>query len=63
MNTSIKHYVTSFENLYEGEPWFGRSMTSILKEISPSKAYQKNSREQHSIYEFFNICWRGENFL
>ena len=60
MNTSIKHYVTSFQNLYEGEPWFGRSMTSILQEVAPSKAYQKNSKEQHSIYEILQhmLAWR-----
>jgi uncharacterized damage-inducible protein DinB len=60
MNTSIKHYVTSFENLYEGEPWFGRSMKSILQEVSPSKAYKKSSKEQHSIYEILQhiLAWR-----
>jgi len=60
MNTNIKHYVSSFENLYEGEPWFGRSMTSILEEVSPSKAYKKATKEQHSIYEILQhvLAWR-----
>jgi hypothetical protein len=42
MNTSIKHYVTSFENLYDGEPWYGKSIMSIVKEVSPSRAYKKS---------------------
>jgi len=60
MNATIKHYVTAFENLYEGEPWFGRSMMSILKEIPPSKAYKKSGDESHSIYEILQhmLVWR-----
>jgi uncharacterized damage-inducible protein DinB len=60
MNIGIKHYVTSFESLYEGEPWFGRSMTAILKEIAPSQAYKKSADGQHSIYEILQhvLAWR-----
>ncbi len=60
MHTTIKHYVNAFENLYEGEPWYGRSITSIVKEVSPSRAYKKSSDGQHSIYEILQhmLAWR-----
>ena len=60
MNKKIEHYVSAFENLYEGEPWFGRSMMSILKEVSPSRAYSKSSEQRHSIFEVLQhmLAWR-----
>ena len=60
MHTTIKHYVNAFENLYEGEPWYGRSITSIVKEVAPSRVYKKSSDGQHSIYEILQhmLAWR-----
>jgi len=60
MNETIQRYVTSFENLYEGEPWFGRSMMSILREVPPSRAYKKSGDGSHSIYEILQhmVAWR-----
>jgi len=60
MHKKIEHYITAFENLYEGEPWFGRSLTAILKEVPPSKAYSKSSDTQHSIFEILQhmLAWR-----
>jgi uncharacterized damage-inducible protein DinB len=60
MNTNIKYYVTSFENLYDGEPWYGKSIMSIVKEVSPSRVYKKSADGQHSIYEILQhmIAWR-----
>lgn len=60
MKQNIQHYVSSFESLYEGEPWFGRSITSIVKEIPPSQAFKKNSTSSHSIYEIVGhmLAWR-----
>ena len=60
MKENIQHYVSSFEDLYEGEPWFGRSMTSIIREISPTQAFKKNGPTSHSIYEVVAhmLAWR-----
>jgi uncharacterized damage-inducible protein DinB len=60
MHTTIKHYVNAFENLYDGEPWYGKSIMSIIKEVAPSKAYKKSSDSQHSIYEILHhmLAWR-----
>src|SRR4051812_23275408 len=60
MKANIQHYVSSFESLYEGEPWFGRSITSIVSEIQPSQAFKKNAPTSHSIYEIIAhmLSWR-----
>ncbi len=46
-------------NSYEGDPWFGRNISSILSEIDDSKAFVKPSG-QHSIVELIwhMIKWR-----
>jgi uncharacterized damage-inducible protein DinB len=60
MNNSINQYIHSFQTVYEGEPWYGRSIISILKTIPPSRAYRKSNNEQHSIYEIVEhlLAWR-----
>ena len=46
-------------DIYEGDPWFGRNISSILLEIDESKAFVKPSG-QHSIVELIwhMINWR-----
>ena len=60
MKANIQHYVSSFENLYEGEPWYGRSIVSIVREVPPTQAFKKNSATSHSIYEIVGhmLAWR-----
>jgi uncharacterized damage-inducible protein DinB len=60
MKANIQHYVSSFESLYEGEPWYGRSIVSIVKEVQPTQAFKKNSPTSHSIYEIVGhmLAWR-----
>ena len=60
MQPSMQNYVTSFQNLYDGEPWYGRSIVSIVREIAPTQAFKKNSPTSHSIYEIVAhmLAWR-----
>jgi len=60
MKTNIQHYVGSFESLYNGEPWYGRSISSIVKEIPPTEVFRKPSPNSHSIYEIVGhmLAWR-----
>src|SRR5690349_8522616 len=61
MKSNIQYYVSSFEDLYEGEPWYGRSIVSIVREIAPTQAFKKNSPTSHSIYEIVGhmLAWRN----
>src|SRR6478609_2915650 len=60
MKANIQYYVSSFENLYEGEPWYGRSIVSIVSEIPPTQAFKKSTPTSHSIYEIVGhmLAWR-----
>lgn len=60
-NQKIKYYSNRIETILNGEPWFGRSVFSILPEIHPAEAYQKpNAKENaHSLIDllYHIITW------
>lgn len=60
MNSEIKNYVTDFETLYNGEPWYGRSLTAILGDVDPVDVFKKPGAAAHSIYEIAHhmYVWR-----
>jgi len=59
MNSEINHIIDQLKDVYEGDPWFGRSIKSILSDIDESIAFQKQNGE-HSILELLwhMINWR-----
>src|SRR5215212_4615821 len=59
MNTEILKIAEQLKDAYDGEPWFGRSVQSLLKDINESLVYEK-PKDQHSILELLwhIILWR-----
>ncbi len=59
MNTEIAFITRQLKDAYEGDPWFGRSVTSILADTTETTAFQKLNG-QHSIVEILwhIITWR-----
>ena len=59
MNNELKMYAAQLNENFAGEPWFGRNIQAILKEINEDIAYQKPNG-QHSILEllYHMINWR-----
>ena len=59
MNKEILRIVDQLNDVYEGDPWFGRSIKSILAEIGEQIAFEKPA-DQHSIIELLwhMINWR-----
>ena len=59
MNNELKMYAAQLNENFSGEPWFGRNIQAILKEINEDIAYQKPNG-QHSILEllYHMINWR-----
>ena len=54
MSKEIQQIIELFHSTYDGDPWFGKSMMSILNEIDSTTAMQKPIG-QHSIRERFFI--------
>ena len=59
MTNELKMYAAQLNENFSGEPWFGRNIQVILKEINEDIASQKPSG-QHSILEllYHMINWR-----
>lgn len=59
MNREILQIVEQLKDVYEGEPWFGRSIKEILSEIDEAIVFEK-PKGQHSILELLwhMITWK-----
>lgn len=59
MNKEILQITAQLKNTFEGDPWFGRSIKSLLKDVNESIAFEKPNN-QHSILELLwhMITWR-----
>ncbi|MES2883138.1 MAG: DinB family protein [Bacteroidota bacterium] len=59
MNTEIAFISQQLRDAYAGDPWFGRSVKSILADLDEIEVFEKLNR-QHSILEILwhIITWR-----
>ena len=59
MNKEIQNLIQLYQTAYDGDPWYGKSITSILSEIQ-SDIVGKRVNDQHSILEllYHMINWR-----
>ena len=59
MQQEISRIIDQIKDSYEGEPWFGRNLKTLLSEVDPDLASQKING-QHSILEllYHMIVWR-----
>ncbi len=51
MNKEVQSIIRRMENVNNGQPWFGRSVYSILDEVSSRKAGIKPNGSEHSMLE------------
>lgn len=61
MKTEISNYIAAFESIYNGEPFYGKALMTIMHEADTNKVYQKNSAAAHSAYEIAShlFAWRN----
>jgi|SRR5688500_10667635 len=59
MNTEVLQIAAQLKNTFEGDPWFGRSVKSLLNDVNESIAFEKPN-SQHSILDLLwhMITWR-----
>ena len=58
MNTEILKIAAQLEEAYEGDPWFGKSVTALMKEVDEANVFQRPGN-QHSILE---LIWHMVNW-
>ena len=59
MNTEILKIIAFFQDAYNGDPWFGRSVKSLLEDVKEDSVLEKPN-EQHSMLQLLwhMILWR-----
>jgi uncharacterized damage-inducible protein DinB len=59
MNKEIQSIIRRIENTNNGEPWFGRPVFILLKEVDQAKVYSKPNNTGHSMIEllYHMITW------
>lgn len=60
MSKEINYYITEFQTVFNGEPFYGKPMMGIIKEADPGKVFKKPSPSSHSAYEITQhlYAWR-----
>lgn len=51
MNKEIESIIKNLQNVLDGNPWFGRSVYSILNDIHPVVVYTRPGENSHSVIE------------
>ncbi len=54
MNKEVLSILKRLENTYNGDPWFGRSVTSLFADVDPKKAHVDRGGSSHSMLD---IIW------
>lgn len=59
-NPKLNEYVTQFAALYDGQPWYGDSISQILEKVTPATAFWQPTPGAHSIAQLVShmIYWR-----
>lgn len=59
MKNEVQSIIRNLENTLDGNPWYGRSVYSILREIDPAIVYKKPSPNSHSLAEllYHMLTW------
>ena len=60
MNKEINNFIGEFETVFNGEPWYGKSLMAVVKDADTSKVFKKYNEDTHSAYEILHhlYAWR-----
>jgi uncharacterized damage-inducible protein DinB len=63
MKKEINSYINEFESIYNGEPWYGKSLMAIIYSADPKDVFKKPKSESHSAYEITHHLYAWRNLL
>jgi uncharacterized damage-inducible protein DinB len=60
VNNDINYYLDEFRTVFEGEPWYGKSLMSVVNEADTTKVFSKPNPSSHTAYEILEhiYVWR-----
>src|SRR6187431_289456 len=63
MKKEINSYISEFESIYSGEPWYGKSLMVIINGADPKDVFKKQKSDSHSAYEITHHLYAWRNLL
>lgn len=59
MNKEVQSIIRNLENTLDGQPWFGRPLYALLREVDPAIAFKRLSENSHSLIEllYHMLTW------
>jgi uncharacterized damage-inducible protein DinB len=59
-NKKITAFAHAFTTIYDGNPWYGESMSAILNKVTPSSAFRQAGKGAHTIAQLVAhiVYWR-----
>src|SRR5687768_11023135 len=59
MNKEIQSIIRNLERVNTGEPWYGRGVYDLLKEVKPDSVFEKPGKSGHSLIEllYHLVTW------
>ena len=60
MNKEINYFISEFETIYDGEPWYGKSLKAVMRDADPQEVFNKPNLAGHSAWEIARhlYAWR-----
>ena len=63
MTKEINNYITEFESIYNGEPWYGKSLLAVINDANPKDVFKKEKPTAHSAYEIVHHFYNWRDLL
>jgi uncharacterized damage-inducible protein DinB len=59
MNKEMQAFAVSMQEVFSGEPWYGKSVLEIFNGVDADKVYQKPNDQSHSMIEllYHMVTW------
>ncbi len=59
MNKEMQSIIRTLQNVLDGQPWYGRSVNTILEEVNVETVYNKPNGNGHSLIELLynTLTW------
>jgi len=63
MKKEINNYISEFEAIYNGEPWYGKSLMAVIYSADAKDVFKKQKNDGHSAYEITHHLYAWRNLL
>jgi uncharacterized damage-inducible protein DinB len=63
MTKEISRYISEFETIYNGEPWYGKSLMAVINDANVNNVFKKQNAAGHSAYEITHHLYAWKDLL